>query len=67
MSAFTTWTSDGDRREEACPLLDNPKPDCYCMDLNSMTIPKAVSFCLRDFRECPIYKRYMVFKYSEIK
>ena len=67
MSAFTTWTSDGDRREEACPLLDNPEPDCYCMNLNSMTIPKAVSFCLRDFRECPIYKRYMVFKYSEIK
>ena len=62
MSALTTWTWVGDRREEDCPLLENPEPDCYCMDLNSMTIPKAVSFCLRDFRECPIYKRYMGFQ-----
>ena len=44
-----------------CPVLDDPAPDCYCLNLTSLNIPKAVQFCLRDFRECPIYKNYMGF------
>jgi hypothetical protein len=59
MANFTTWTPDGSGREEACPVLDNHEPDCYCLNLTSLNIPEAVRFCLRDFRECPIYKRYM--------
>jgi hypothetical protein len=59
MAGLTTWTPDGHGREESCPVLDNPEPDCYCLNMTSLTIPKAVQFCLRDFRQCPIYKRYM--------
>jgi len=59
MAGLTTWTPDWDGGEDACPVLDNPEPDCYCMNMTSLTIPKAVQFCLRDFRQCPIYKRYM--------
>ena len=29
------------------------------MNLTSQNIPKAVQFCLRDFRQCPIYQRYL--------
>jgi len=58
MASLTTWTPDGSEREEACPVLDNPDPDCYCLNLTSLNIPKAVQFCLRDFRQCPIYKNY---------
>jgi hypothetical protein len=43
-----------------CPLLENPAPDCYCIDLTSLKIPYAVKYCLRDFRECDIFQR--VFK-----
>jgi hypothetical protein len=59
MARPTTWTPDESRSEEMCPVLDNHEPDCYCLNLTSLEIPKAVQFCLRDFRECPLYKKYM--------
>jgi hypothetical protein len=59
MESLTTWTPDDSRREETCPVLDNLESDCYCLNMTSLNIPKAVQFCLRDFRECPIYKKYM--------
>ncbi len=59
MTSLTTWTPVESRSEEMCPVLDNPEPDCYCLNLTSLEIPKAVQFCLRDFRECPLYKKYM--------
>ena len=59
MESLATWTPDESRSEEMCPVLDNLEPDCYCLNMTSLNIPKAVQFCLRDFRECPIYKKYM--------
>jgi hypothetical protein len=59
MESLTTRAPDRRVREEACPVLDNPEPDCYCLNLTSLEIPKAVQYCLRDFRQCPIYKNYM--------
>ena len=59
MAVTTTWTPDGQGGEEICPILDDPAPDCYCLNLTSFNIPKAVQFCLRDFRQCPIYQRYL--------
>ena len=59
MTGLTTWTPDESGREEACPVLEQPETDCYCLNLTSLNIPKAVHFCLRDFRQCPIYKRYL--------
>ena len=58
MASLTTWTPDGSEIEDVCPVLDNPDPDCYCLNMTSMTIPMAVYFCLRDFRDCLIFKRY---------
>ena len=55
----TTWTSVAPGKEESCPVLDNLEPDCYCLNMTSQSIPKAVQFCLGDFRQCPIYKNYM--------
>ena len=59
MASLKTWTPVEYGSEEMCPVLDNPEPDCYCLNLTSLDIPKAVQFCLRDFRQCSIYKRYM--------
>jgi hypothetical protein len=44
---------------EGCPVLDNPAPDCYCLSLNSFNVPKIIRFCMKDFKECPIYKKYI--------
>ena len=59
MAGTTTWTPDGDGTDSMCPLLEDPQPDCYCLMLNSLSIPKAVHYCLRDFRDCPIYRRFL--------
>ena len=59
MLGLAKWTSDWDGGEDNCPVLENPEPDCYCRDLTSLTIPMAILFCLKDFRQCPIYKRYL--------
>ena len=59
MASLTTWTPVEYGSEEMCPVLDNPEPGCYCLNMTSQSIPKAIQFCLRDFRQCPIYKNYM--------
>ena len=59
MTVQTTWTPNADDTDNLCPLLENPQPDCYCLSLSSLNIPKAVHYCLRDFRKCPIYQRFM--------
>ena len=51
-------------QEEGCPVLDDPAPDCYCLSLNSFNVPKIIRFCMKDFRECPIYNSYMGFPHS---
>jgi hypothetical protein len=45
--------------ENICPILDNPEPDCYCSDMNSLTIPYIAKYCLRHFRACSIYQRVL--------
>jgi hypothetical protein len=64
MASPATWTPERRAREETCPLLDNPSPDCYFLNLSSLSIPKAVSYCLADFRQCPIYKKHL--RYPEL-
>jgi hypothetical protein len=50
--------TDGfDNRGKMCPVLDDPQPNCYCIDMTSMKILYAVKYCLRDFRACEIYQR----------
>jgi len=57
--AAQTLTKPGQRWKATCPVLENPEPECYCLDLTSLQIRKAIHFCLGDFRKCPIYKRTM--------
>jgi hypothetical protein len=59
MAGITTWTPEGHGSKEKCPVLEDPEPDCYCLKLTSLNIPRAVHYCLRDFRDCPIYLRLM--------
>jgi hypothetical protein len=55
----TTWTPERNGKNETCPVLEKAEPECYCLNMTSLNIPKAVQFCLGDFRQCPIYKKYM--------
>lgn len=41
----------------ACVFLQNPFPECYCMNMTSSNIRKMLSFCIGDFRSCVIYRK----------
>lgn len=51
----------GDRRKagHVCPFVDEPRVDCYCFNMNSQNIPKAVKYCGCDFIKCEIYQSIM--------
>ncbi|MGD8953268.1 MAG: hypothetical protein PVI45_02745, partial [Desulfobacterales bacterium] len=58
MSELTQQNFDNfNNGENICPILDNPELDCFCADMNSLTIPYMVKYCLRHFRACSIYQR----------
>jgi hypothetical protein len=57
--AAQTLSTAGERGKATCPVLDDPEPDCYCLDLTSQQIQKAIQYCLGNFRQCPIYMRTM--------
>jgi len=59
MAAQTLSTPDGGGHRTTCPVLENPEPDCYCLDLTSLQIHMAIQYCLGNFIQCPIYKRIM--------
>ena len=59
MVDLVTRKPGGGETDKKCPLLENPHPDCYCLKLNSLSVPQAIHFCLQDFRECPIYRRFV--------
>lgn len=62
--ASPTSSTRGRKGIETCPLLENPDPDCYCLNMTSLIIQRAVQYCLTDFRKCPIYMRTMGFPES---
>lgn len=39
-----------------CSFLKKPFPECYCMRLSSMNIPKILEFCAGEFKFCHIYQ-----------
>ncbi len=40
-----------------CPLVNNPRRDCYCLDMTSRNIEKVVRFCSGDYEQCTIYSK----------
>ena len=59
MATLTTWIQVTSERKKTCLILDDPAPECFCRTLNSLDVSQAVPFCMRDFKQCPNYKRYM--------
>lgn len=57
--AAQTLSTPGERRKATCPVLGDPEPDCYCLDLASLQIQMAIQYCLGNFIQCPIYKQIM--------
>lgn len=43
------------RHDRLCPLITLELKGCYCHDLSSGQIEKAVLYCGGNYRECPQY------------
>ena len=39
-----------------CPLVSNPREECYCANLDSLNTAAAIRYCARDFKACEIYQ-----------
>ncbi len=44
--------------KSTCPLVLDPRPDCYCSILNSQSIEKMFHYCGSRFKSCSIYRRF---------
>ena len=40
-----------------CPIIRNPLDECYCIQMNSLDIDRAVNYCSKNFKGCEIYKK----------
>lgn len=48
-------------QETMCPFIEMHSDECYCINMNSQTIPNAINYCMRNFEQC---KRYRMFEKS---
>lgn len=40
-----------------CPLVAQPAPDCFCLNLTSQRIIDVLANCCDHFEDCVIYRR----------
>lgn len=48
--------SEVDLVKPRCPFILEPHEDCYCADLSSQNIEKALYFCVENYIQCKIYE-----------
>jgi hypothetical protein len=39
-----------------CPYVTEPRPGCFCLDMNSRNIELVIRYCSGDYEECSIYR-----------
>jgi hypothetical protein len=39
-----------------CPFVTEPRPGCFCLDMNSRNIELVIRYCSGDYEECSIYR-----------
>jgi hypothetical protein len=42
-----------------CPFVNDPGPDCFCLEMNSRNIETVIRFCSGDYEACTIYQKQM--------
>ena len=46
----------GDRKRR-CPLVQDPLKDCFCFEMDSRKVEKAMHYCGGNFEQCEIYNK----------
>ena len=61
MNQFSmTFRDNGDQEDKFCPVLRDPEPDCYCLNMDSQNIASALKYCQGNYLACDIYQRVIV-------
>ncbi len=61
----TDMLENKDLKHKLCPLLGEPRKDCYCTNMNSNKIPLALRFCGEEFEKCRIYQAIIDDEFSQ--
>jgi len=40
-----------------CTFMERQFPECYCVNISSMKIPKMLAFCAGEYKSCRIYRK----------
>jgi hypothetical protein len=43
--------------KKLCPLVQETLECCYCSNLQSQNVSRAMRFCAGEYEECEVYKR----------
>ena len=56
---FISYPDIPAKSRKRCPLAADPRPECYCFEMNSSDIPDMQRFCGHNHRECRIYRAFL--------
>jgi hypothetical protein len=45
--------------QDVCPFIRNPLEKCYCANLDSLNTEEAIFYCIENFENCEIYRKYL--------
>lgn len=49
---------EGMYEKAMCPFIEMHSSECYCINMNSQKIPKAIHYCMVNFKQCELYKMF---------
>lgn len=46
-------------RKGLCPFVGSSSEECFCTNTTSVKILSVIKFCMGNFEQCEIYKRFV--------
>jgi hypothetical protein len=46
------------RKQRNCPLVKEPMAECFCLNMTSININRAIYYCSGDYKKCYLYREY---------
>lgn len=53
------YGSAGGTRRALCPFIDDPHPDCYCVDMDSLKINLLLRYCRVNYEQCEVFQKVL--------
>ena len=43
------------QKKDVCPFVADPHEDCYCFDMQSISVKQAIFYCQKNYKRCEKY------------